>query len=415
MNNVRLSQVISPAFYDVHAQVKRGDISEIVLKGGRGSCKSSYASVEMILFLLTHPQCHAVALRKVQGTLRTSVHAQICWAISALGLDKYFTRGVSPMQVKYKPTGQMIYFFGLDDPGKVKSIKVPFGYIGALWLEELDQFDDEESIRNLEQSTLRGGPVSFKIKSFNPPASARNWANEYVLKEREGKLVCHSTYLQTPREWLGESFFADADYLRETNETAYRHEYLGEVVGSGLAVFENVKTDEITSEQIKSFDRIYRGVDWGFYPDPFAYNAMHFDANRKILYIFDEYTARRMGNAATAQALKEKGAHGLITADSAEPKSVADYKACGLQCVAAKKGPGSVEHGMKWLQSLSAIVIDPRRCPDTAKEFLEYEYEQDKDGKPMEGYPDVDNHHIDAVRYAMEQVSTRRVATVESR
>lgn len=97
-----------------------------------------------------------------------------------------------------------------------------------------------------------------------------------------------------------------------------------------------------------------------------------------------------------------------ITADSAEPKSVADYKNFGFFCRGAEKGPGSVEYSMKWLQSLVRIVIDPARCPDTWKEFAEYEYERTKDGELMSGYPDENNHHIDAVRYATEPIWKRR-------
>ena len=233
MTTCKLSALVSPAFSEPHRSVKAGEISELVLKGGRGSAKSSYLSVELVLQLLRHPDCHAVALRKVGNTLRTSVYAQICWAIAELGLSDRFKCTVSPMECTYRPTGQKILFFGLDDPGKLKSIKVPFGYIGLAWFEELDQFDGPEQVRNVEQSLFRGGPYSFCFKSFNPPAMARNWANKYVLEAKAGRLVHHSTYLTTPEEWLGPRFLADAEHLKQTNETAYRHEYLGEVVGSG--------------------------------------------------------------------------------------------------------------------------------------------------------------------------------------
>ena len=209
-------------------------------------------------------------------------------------------------------------------------------------------------------------------------------------------------------EWLGERFLADAEYLEKTNETAYRHEYLGEVVGSGTAVFENLRIEKITDEQIASFDRIKRGVDWGWYPDPWAYNAMHYDAARRTLYIFDELTRRRTANRDTAQLLLDRGLtrEDKVCADSAEPKSIADYNKYGVKTFPARKGPKSVRYGTKWLQMLAAIVIDPERCPDTAKEFSEYEYERDaKTGEVLEGYPDINNHHIDAVRYAMESTA----------
>ena len=384
----------------------------MVLKGGRGSAKSSFASVEVLLRLIAHPGIHAVVLRKVKNTLRTSVFTQMKWAISALGADAYFDVRLSPMQIVYRPTGQTVYFFGLDDPGKLKSLKVPFGHVGVLWFEELDQFQGPEEVRNAEQSVLRGGESALVLKSFNPPRSPRSWVNAWCLGEKPGRAVHHSTYLTTPRAWLGEPFFLAAEHLRQTNETAYRHEYLGEAVGSGAAVFENVRAQRLDDAQVNGFDRVYRGIDWGFFPDPFAYVECHYDAARHTLCIFGEITALRRGNAQTAAAVKARGRQEMITADSAEPKSISDYKAAGLPCVAAKKGPGSVAHGMKWLQSLESIVIDPVRCPDTLREFLEYEYERDSEGRVIDVCPDANNHHIDAVRYALERVSTRRVARV---
>lgn len=406
----KLSGIISPAFVEPHRAIKAGTINELVEKGGRGSAKSSHLSVEVILELLRHPDCHAVVMRKVGNTLRTSVYAQICWAIAELGLTDRFRCTVSPMECIYRKTGQKIMFFGLDDPGKLKSIKVPFGYIGIAWFEELDQFDGPEQVRNVEQSLFRGGAYSMCFKSFNPPAMARNWANRYVLESKPGKLVHHSTYLTTPPEWLGHRFIDDAEHLKSVNETAYRHEYLGEVVGSGTQVFENLDIASISDYQIAQFDRILSGVDWGWYPDPFAFNRMHYDAGRKTLYIFDEVTRRRTSNRDTAELVKQRIAPGeLVTADSAEEKSCEDYRSYGIRCRGAEKGPGSVSYSMKWLQSLEHIIIDPERCPDTVKEFTEYEYERDdKTGDVLPGYPDLNNHHIDAVRYATNRIWKRR-------
>lgn len=410
MMTCRLSDIISPAFVEPHRAVKAHEVSEVVSKGGRASTKSSWISVELVLLILKDPQIHACVFRKYGNTLRTTVYAQVVWAIAQLGLTRKFRCTVSPMECVYIPTGQKILFFGMDDPGKVKSIKVPFGYIGVDWFEELDQFDGPEQIRNVEQSTLRGGPFSMTFKSFNPPAMARNWANRYALEEKPGKLVHHSTYLTTPPEWLGPRFLADAEHLKATNPTAYRHEYLGEVVGSGTQVFENLQLRDISDEEISQFDRITNGVDWGWYPDPWAWNRMHYDAARRTLYLFSELTRHRTSNQDTAALLMELIPWDeLVIADSAEEKSVSDYKAFGLNCRASEKGPGSVAYSMKWLQSLTAIVIDPGRCPDTAREFTEYEYERDpKTNEVMEGYPDVANHHIDAVRYGTNRIWKRR-------
>ena len=410
LTTCKLSDTISPAFAESHRAVKAGAINELVEKGGRGSCKSSYISLEIILLILKNPLIHACVFRKYGNTLRTTVYTQIVWAIAQLGLTRKFRCTVSPMECTYIPTGQKIMFFGMDDPGKVKSIKVPFGYIGIDWFEELDQFDGPEQIRNVEQSTLRGGPFSFTFKSFNPPAMSRNWANRYVLMKKPGQMVHHSTYLTTPVEWLGPRFIADAEHLKATNSTGYRHEYLGEVVGSGTQVFENLQLRAITDAELGQFERITNGVDWGWYPDPWAWNRMHYDAARRTLYLFDELTRNRTSNTDTAALVKSRIPAGeLLIADSAEEKSVSDYKSYGLNCRASEKGPGSVNYSMKWLQSLAAIVIDPDRCPDTAKEFTEYEYERDeKTGEVLQGYPDAANHHIDAVRYGTNKIWKRR-------
>lgn len=408
---VRLKDVIAPVFWGVHCEIRQGKVQELVAKGGRGSGKSSYISLEILLQLLRHPDCHAVVLRKVGGTLRSSVYAQICWAIGALGLAGRFRCTLSPMECTYLPTGQKILFFGLDDAGKLKSVRAPFGYIGLAWFEELDQFDGPEEVRSVEQSVFRGGGFSLAFKSFNPPAMGRSWVNRYALEQREGRRVLHSTYKDLPPHWLGPRFLADAEHLKNANPVAYRHEYLGEVVGSGAAVFDNLRLAPIPDDRAAAFDRVYHGVDWGWYPDPWAYNAAGYDPARRTLYLFDELTRRRTPNRETAALLLDRGlgSQDLLTADAAEPKSCADYRAFGLACRAAHKGPGSLAGSMKWLQSLSAIVIDPARCPDTAAEFSEYEYERDpRTGEVLPGYPDLNNHHIDAVRYALESVWRRR-------
>lgn len=410
MTTVKISEIISPAFVESHRAVKAGGINELVEKGGRGSTKSSFISLELILLLLKHPDCHAVVMRKVGNTLRSSVYAQLQWAIATLGLSGKFRCTVSPMEMVYLPTGQKILFFGLDDPGKLKSLKVPFGYVGVGWFEELDQFAGPEEIRNVEQSLFRGGSFSFAFKSFNPPAMARNWANQYVREVKPGKLVHHSTYLTTPPEWLGPRFLDDARHLMAINDTAYRHEYLGEVVGSGTQVFDNLKLERITDDQLAKFDYHYFGQDWGWYPDPNQFVGTAYDAKSKTLLIYEEFRGNRCSNAAWAEKIKHHR-NDLIRADpgSGGDRNVADFCSWGFRMREAQKGPGSVAYGIKWLQSLAAIVIDPGKCPYAAKEFSEYEYERDpKTGEVLEGYPDAANHAIDSTRYALEDVWKRR-------
>lgn len=410
-DGVRLSDVIAPAFYPVHWDVVEGKHTYYNLYGGRGSTKSSFIGTEIVLGIISDPLANALVYRKVGNTISNSVYEQVLWSIEALGLSHLWKERKSPFSLTYTPTGQVIIFRGLDKAKKVKSIKIAHGYFKYLWFEELDEFSGDEEIRSVQQSVLRGGEKFIVFKSFNPPISKSNWANQYVLTPRKDALNHKSCYLDVPPAWLGQQFFEDAEFLRQTNPRAYEHEYMGEAIGNGGEVFDNINVREITDHEIQSFDRIYMGIDWGWYPDPFHWAKMHYDAARLTLYIFDEYRANKQSNQTTWQALQtQKGVTGadLITADSAEPKSVGDYASYGAMCRPAVKGPDSVRYGIKWLQSLKSIVIDPVRCPATAKEFQNYEYDRTATGEVMSGYPDADNHSIDAVRYAMERVWKRK-------
>lgn len=411
IDGVRLSECIAPAFYPVYWDVQNGDHTFYDLYGGRGSTKSSFISIMLILGIVQDKNANAIVFRKVGNTLGTSVYEQVLWAINALNMQDQWKCTTSPYKCTYKRTGQVILFRGLDYAKKLKSIKVSKGYLKYLWFEELDEFAGEEEIRSVQQSVLRGGEKHIVFKSFNPPISKANWANQYVMKPQRRALRHKSCYTEVPPEWLGQQFLDDAEDLKETNPRAYEHEYLGNAVGTGGEVFENLEIREITDEEISHFDNIFMGIDWGWYPDPFHWGKMHYDSTRKTLYIYDEYRANKQSNAETWNNLVMlKGVTGtdLITADSAEPKSVSDYRDYGALCRGAIKGPDSVRYGMKWLQSLKKIVIDPARCPATMKEFSEYEYERTPDDEIISGYPDLNNHSIDCVRYAMERIWKRK-------
>ena len=406
MAAVKLSKVIAPSFAGVHSDIKKHGHIHYWLKGGRGSAKSSFISVEIVLGMMRDAgkglHTNAVVLRRYGVTLRESVFEQIGWAVNALGVSQLWRDSVSPMSYTYLPTGQKILFRGVDDPTKAKSIKFSKGWAKYLWYEECVEFEGEEKLRNINQSVLRGGADFFVFYSFNPPKSARNWVNQYVAIEREDTLIHHSTYLTVPPQWLGEQFLVEADHLREVKPEAYRHEYLGEVTGTGGEVFANVTLRAITDEEISLFDKLRRGIDWGYAADPFAYNVCHYDKTRRRLYIFREIHKVKLSNRAAADLIKPEAGGARITCDSAEPKSIDEVKGYGLRVVGAKKGPDSVEYGVKWLQDLEEIIIDPARCPETAREFSGYELERDREGNFKAGYPDKDNHHIDAVRYACE-------------
>ena len=407
MSDIRLSEKIAPSYFPLVRDVFKHNHTHYDLSGGRGSLKSSTVSLIVPLLLISNPGTHALVLRQVANTIRDSVYAQYIWAIGELGMAGYWEAKVSPMELIYKPTGQKIMFRGADDPMKIKSIKVPFGYIAVTHFEEKDQFAGRAEIRNILQSTMRGGQKYWNFESYNPPISRDNWANKDSLEERADRLCHKSTYLEAPPEWLGQQFIDEAEHLKETDERAYQHEYLGIAVGTGGNVFENLELREITDEEISHFDRIYQGVDFGFFPDAFAFLRMYYDSARETLYFIDEYYAHKKSNAETAQWILDKGyTDAYIICDSAEPKSVADYRAMGLPARGAAKGPGSIEYSMKFLQRRK-IVIDRRRTPHAYEEFVNYEYERDRDGNFITGYPDANDHIISACRYGCEPLYRR--------
>ncbi|MGN0136527.1 PBSX family phage terminase large subunit [Anaerotignum sp.] len=403
MKTTRLSQCIGKGFYGLHRDIREGQHTHYWLKGGRGSGKSSFLSIEIILGLLEDEDANGVVLRKVAANLRDSVFEQMIWAIHALGVEDEWERKISPMELVRKSTGQKVLFRGCDDPRKLKSIKFQRGYAKFIWYEEVDEFSGMQELRNLNQSLMRGGEKFRIFYSYNPPKHARSWVNQEMAEEREDRLVHHSTYKEMPEEWLGSQFLAEAEYIRKRHPETYRHEYLGEVTGGGGEVFRNLTLREISDEEIAAFDRISRGLDWGYAVDPLHYTVNHYDKTRRRLYIFFELRAQGMSNRRLAEEIgKENPNHRAVICDSAEPKSIAEMRDYGVAAMGAKKGPDSVYYGIKWLQDLEEIIIDPKRCPETAKEFYGYEYEGDGKGGWKAAFPDRENHAIDAVRYSRE-------------
>lgn len=408
---------IAPCFAQLHHDIARRKYAEYILPGGRGSTKSSFISLEIINLIENNPSFHACICRRVGDTLRDSVYTQIRWAIDKLGLSHDYKCTTSPLEIVKKSTEQHIYFRGTDDPLKIKSIKAPFGHIAVLWFEELDQFDGPESVRSVYQSVIRGGDEAYVFKSFNPPRSKINWANLFIQEPDPDNLrsITHSTYLDVPEEWLGKGFLQEAENQKQINPDGYDNEYMGVVNGHGGNVFENIIEREITDEEIAGFDRVVNGVDWGWYPDPFAFVRAQYHKAQSELIVFDELVTNKKSNAENAELIKRDHnvtEDDLIMCDSAEPKSISDFKNNGLYAFGVKKGPGSVEHGMKWLQSLKRIVIDKNRTPNVYREFSQYEYDRDPEGNVISKYPDENNHTIDSLRYAVEPL-TRRMGEIK--
>lgn len=404
------AELMAPDFLSAYRDIKERRHTEYLFYGGRGSTKSSFVSLAIVYLIVNNPGVHGLIARQFANTMRDSVYSQLQWAIGELGLSDNFKCTTSPMEITYLPTGQRIYFRGLDEPGKIKSITPVTGHIGIFWIEEADQAKSSEHVRKVEQS-LRGGDFMMYFKTWNPPRSAQNWINKYRAIPKPNQYQHSSNYLSVPREWLGEAWITEAEHLKAVNEKAYKNEYLGEVTGTGGTVFENVELRAITDKEIEDFDRIYFGLDWGYALDPLHWVKLHYDAAREIIYIFDEFRANGMSNKKLYDVLTETKnmTHAdLIVADSAEPKSIGDMRDYGLNCRGAEKGPDSVRYSMRWLENRAKIVVDQSRCPYTAQEIINYEYVQTREGEFISEYPDHANHAIDSIRYALNIVWRRR-------
>lgn len=414
--------LIGRDFFRPHMLIAREAQTEFWCKGGRGSLKSSWASIELVKHIEDHPGEHAAAVMKRKNSLRDAVYAQVVWAIHELGLDDEYEMPVSTLKIRKKSTGQIIFFAGCDDPHKSKGLKPPFGHIGFLWFEETDQFKGMSEIRTVRQSAARGGERTFVVYTYNPPRTRDNWANREADRRRDsGEEVFDSCYLDAPPEWLGAQFIADAEDLKETDEQAYRHEYLGEPVGYGGQIFDRVEFREVTDEEIASFERLHAGQDFGWLPDPWAFTLSEWQPGQHAIVTFAELggnkvlpteAARRIRDALTWSDGKGRDPvyHRLrVLSDDAAPDQIQAQRDEGVDARSAGKG-GLRTMSYRFMQSVT-WVIDPARCPNLAREVREAEFEMDENTGEYSGdYPDGNDHWIDATRYAFMDIVTRRGA-----
>lgn len=408
MTSNRLSEIILPSFQDFHKSIKDPYL-HYVLKGGRGSSKSSHISIEFVIRRMKY-NSHGLVVRKYGTYLEKSVFEQCKWAINKLGVSSYWEQRLNPLMLIYKPTKSRILFMGGDDPERIKSIKMSDMPITDLWIEEEVEFRSEEEVTSIVNSIIREqlkDGIEYKVfHSYNPPKRRTHWLNKKYETQfiAPNTYIHHSTYLDNPM--LSIQSIEEIEFTKERNKQRYEWEYLGKPTGSGIVPFNNLVFEEITDRQIKDFDNLRQGIDWGYGVDPLSYGLMHFDKTRRKLYIFGEIYGTKISNRELGEKILRLNVNGVILADSAEPKSIEDLRTQGLNVRGAKKGAGSVEYGEKWLDELEAIIIDPKRCPNIAREFESIDYETDKDGNPKTRLQDKDNHSIDMVRYAMSEDMT---------
>ena len=394
-----------------------------VLKGGKGSKKSTTTALNLIYRLMKYPDSNLLVVRQVMDTHRTSTFAQLKWAIAKLQVSHLWKCTVSPMEMTYLPTGQKILFRGFDDVLKLASTTVDKGYLCWVWIEEAYEISNEDDFDKLDLSVPRGIVPEPLFKqttlTFNP-WNERHWLKSRFFDSESPDVDIFTTTYQC-NEFLDDTDRAIFERMKQENPRKYAVAGLGDWGVSEGLVYENWTVEPFEQEKIgmvvgadgKEIDERWKyrhifGLDYGYTNDPTAFIAAAVNQVDKIAYIYDEHYEHRMLNSDIANMLKEKGyAKERIRADSAEPKSNDDICRMGISRIApAAKGKDSIENGIATIQEYR-LIVHPS-CKNTIAELSSYCYSKDKSGKTMNKPVDSDNHLMDALRYAFEDIKQFR-------
>jgi phage terminase large subunit len=311
------------------------------------------------------------------------------------------------MTITCKLNGRQIFFKGLDDPEKIKSIKPKKGPISDIIVEEATECTYKAVKQLLKRQRGKSTVPKRLTMLFNPILKDHwiykeyfldNWEDDKQYVETSRLSILHTTYKDN--KFLSEEDINDLE--NESDRYYYEVYTLGKWGILGAVIFKNWKVEDFSDIE-STFDNYHNGVDWGFGTDPFAFGRCHLDLKRKKLYICREIYATGLSNDESGDLIKDVVEKEKVTCDSAEPKSVNDYRKKHIYAVSAKKGPGSIEYGIKFLQSLE-IIIHPR-CQNAKNEFSKYKYKEDRMGNVLPIPVDKDNHLIDAIRYSLEDYS----------
>lgn len=374
-----------------------------VVKGSRASKKSKTTALWYIYNLMKYKDANLLVIRKTGRTLKDSCYTELKWAAKRLHVEHLWDFTLSPLQATYIPTGQKIYFRGVDDPLKVTSITVDVGCLCWMWIEEAYEVMKEDDFNVLDES-IRGEVPEGLFKqitlTFNP------WNEHHWIKKRffdaapdPDILAITTNYLCN--EWLDAADIRVFESMKKNNPRRYAVAGLG---GWGIVdglVYENWKEQEFTLEDIKECKTAV-GLDFGYTNDPTAFFVGFIDIANKKLYVWDEIYQKGMSNKKIFDEISAAGyAKERITADSAEPKSIDELKGYGLRIKGAEKGKDSIKNGIQWIQDLE-IIIHPR-CVNFLTEISNYTWDKDKFGTKLNVPIDDFNHLMDAMRYALEQ------------
>ena len=365
-----------------------------VLYGGAGSGKSHYMAQEIIFKMLESGNNHYLVVRKVGKTLRNSVFRLVVGLINEYGLSAYFSVNKTEMMINCK-TGSTLISTGLDDPEKIKSI----AGINQIWIEEASELD-EQDFSQLDLRLRGKSNVPFQMTLTFNPISEHHWLKRVFFDVgMQDSYICKTTYKDNAH--LDSRYEATLESLKERDPQYYKIYCLGEWGSIGNLIYSNWEKADL-SEEIKQFDTIYNGLDFGFSTDPTAFIRLHYDKTRKVIYIFDEIYQTDLMTGTLAEMLKERAKKEIITCDSSEPRTIAELKQLGVNAHAAKKGPGSVASGIKWLQQHKIIVH--KSCVNTIRELGAYKYREDKNGNVLPEPLGINDHLMDSLRYATESL-----------
>lgn len=373
-----------------------------VVKGSRRSKKSKTTALWLIYNLMKYPEANALVVRKTFRTLADSCFTELKWAAHRLGVSHLWEFKVSPLEARYMPTGQKIYFRGLDDPLKIASITCEIGVIAFMWVEEAYEIPSEAEFDTLIESMLGDCPPGlFKqvTLTFNP-WNARHWLKARFFDEPDPDIMAITTDY-TCNEWLSDEDRKYFEKLKINNPKRYKVAGLGDWGQVEGVIFENVKERDFALEEVKDCVTVC-GLDYGYTNDPSAFFVGFIDTVSRRLYVWDEIYKKGLSNRQIFEEITRRG-YGKenITADSAEPKSNDELRRMGLRVKAAVKGKDSILHGIQYLQDFE-IIVKPR-CVNFLTEIENYVWDTDKAGQQINKPVDDFNHLMDAMRYAVEQ------------
>ena len=382
-----------------------------VCKGSRASKKSKTTALWYIVNMMKYPDANLLVVRKVFRTLKDSCFTELKWAINRLGVSEHWEIKESPLELTYRPTGQKIYFRGLDDPLKVTSITVEHGYLCWMWIEEAYEVSNENDFNMLDESIRGAIPTETELfkqitLTFNP------WNEHHWLKARffdnpdDETLALTTNYLCN--EWLDDADRKVFDTMKRDNPRRYRVAGLGDWgIVEGL-VFENWEEKAFSVQEIAALPGVRSafGLDFGYTNDPAALFCGLIDQGSKTIWVFDEIYRRGMSNEAIAEEVTRAGyAKEKIRADCAEPKSIDRLYTLGLSHIRkSRKGKDSINNGIDLISDFH-IIVHPK-CVNIITEISNYTWDTDsKTGKKLNKPIDDFNHLMDAMRYALEDFS----------